>query len=160
MKTVNIALPTWLRVYTSVFGLVWCGMLLVFVVVLLTPDLSGTGPAVVMPLLMLGFGGTIIFRQLRLCAVSDGDALVVRNFIRTTRFEREEIAEFRTARGVIPIGRTIVVVPKHGDLLNIDATMQMPALGRDRHPDQLGELRAWIAEGNTLEQLGPETSKP
>ncbi len=143
MKTVDIALPTWLRVYTSVFGILWCGMLLVSVVRLLTNE-SGTGPVVVMPILMLGFGVTIIFRQLRLRAISEGNTLVVRNFTRTTQFEREEIAEFRTARGVVPMGRSIVVVPKHGDLRNVDATMQLAAFGRDRHPSQLEELRAWL----------------
>ena len=78
-RPVEIRLPYGFRIYIVIFGVVWCGFV---VSAVFTVDSA----AVVIPLLMLAFGGTLVFRMASLAVFADDSGLRVRNYFRTKRF--------------------------------------------------------------------------
>lgn len=137
--------PLWVRLYALVFGTVWCGM----VAGGLVAGALRRSPAVVVPVLMLAFGGTLIYRVYRMGVRTDDGVMVVRNQWRTRVLQRAEIEGFRIGDSAvgIPGVKVVYALLAEGDLLSLDITASMvPLVGSRRRLDErLERLRTWHA---------------
>lgn len=135
--------PTALRVYTGLFGLFWCG----FVLVALVATLVDRRPEALFLVFMLAFGGTLSYRMFRMEVVADVEGLLVRNYMRTKRYRWSEVEGFRLASPSfgMPFGKTIYALLTDGEMSSLDVTMQMGLLpgGRRKRDAYLTQLRQW-----------------
>jgi hypothetical protein len=135
--------PKILRIYTSVFTVVWCAGVLTAAV---TIAVKGS-PAAIIPVIMLAFGVTIGVRMFRMSVAFDADALVVRNFFRTRSLRREEIEGFRSgSMSNQPFGRTIYALLRDGSVFPLDVAGRLYRFGRGRGKleERQAMLQAWL----------------
>jgi len=139
-RRLEIRLPYGFRIYIVVFGLVWCG----FVVSALVTAESGV---VVIPLLMLVFGGTLMFRMANLAVIADDSGLRVRNSFRTRRFTWDEVEDFRIGSpAMMPYGKAVHALLHDGQMIPLDATMGPWFFSRSRAKLEgyVSDLRWWL----------------
>ena len=139
-EAVRIRLPAWLRVYSAVFGVVWCGIVGSAAIALAV----GGHLAALVPAAMLVIGGLIGYRTFRLSVQAHADELVVRNSLRSLTLRRNDIEEFRIG-GPASFGKSIHVLLVDGDLLPLEVTTTLGLLGRGRarQQEQLRSLQRW-----------------
>ena len=135
-----IRLPKILRIYTSVFTVVWCaGVLTAAVTIAAKGSL-----AAIMPIIMFAFGATIGVRICRISVAFDADVLVVRNSFRTRNLRREEIEGFRP--GVMssqPFSRTIYALLRDGSVFPLEVVGR-PYRNRRKLEERRALLQAWL----------------
>lgn len=146
-QVVHIRQPVALRIYVVGFGTVWCAMLVSFAVAG-----RGQGAVSVVPLLMLGFGATLMYRMLRVGVVADESGLLVRNSFRTKRFSWSEVEDFRVGGAAMgmPFGKVVHVLLRNGEVLTLDVTMRpwLFARGRARLDEYVQALRSWLSRSD------------
>jgi hypothetical protein len=138
-----IRLPKAVRIYTSVFVVIWCAGVLTAAVVIAVHG----SPAAIVPVIMFAFGATIGARTFRMSVAFGADVLIVRNFIRTRTLRREEIEAFRSgAVSYQPFGRTIYALLRDGSVFPLDVASRPYRLGRGRSKleERLAMLRGWL----------------
>lgn len=142
-RRVEIRLPTVFRVYIIGFMIFWCAG----VSAGLVAAAAHGSPVVVIPLFMLAFGLGFAYRMARLSVLSDGDAIIVRNFFQTRRLQRKQIEGFRIGPvSFQPFGKTIHVLLRDNSMLPLDAAGR-PYLGSwgTRGLDaRVAELDEWL----------------
>ncbi len=140
MSEVRLRAPTWSRVYTVVFLLVWEGLLLSFA-------FRRPGASPVVPVLM-GLAGLLLgYRILRLGVDAAGDRLVIRNNIRSRSLQRTDIESFRQgAPPNLSWGSCIFAATRGGDLVALDVTTRpfMLASSKRRQASDLAGLQEWL----------------
>ncbi len=139
-RRLEIRLPYGFRIYILIFGIVWCGFV---VSALFTAD-SGV---VLIPLLMLVFGGTLIFRMANLAVIADDSGLRVRNYFRTKQFTWSEVEDFRIGSpAMMPYGKAVHALLRDGEMIALDATMGPWFFGRSRAKLEgyVSDLRSWL----------------
>jgi hypothetical protein len=138
--------PAALRVYMVVFGVVWCGIAAVATV----GAAADGSAAVVIPLLMLGFGAALVYRFVRLDVVADDMGCVVRNTFVTKRYGRSEIEDFRVQASIpgAPFGKVIVMLLRDGELIPLDVSKRLwfGDRGRAKLREYVNGLRAWLQQ--------------
>lgn len=141
------------RVWTAVFGTLWCGGIGFGVVKSIIDGPSGLS---VMLLGMLAFGSAIISVNLRMRVVADGDGLHVRNFFREQHHPAASITQIveHTANGMpSALGGRLAVMLTNGRLLDLNATTSGP-FGGARRERQRQQLQDWLAT-HQLRSAGP-----
>ena len=140
---VRVQHPAVIRAYSAIFGLFWCG----FVVVALVATIINLRPEALLLVVMLAFGATITYRTFRMEVVADVDGLLVRNYFRTKRFRWGEVEAFRLGSPTMgmPVGKTIYALLKDGELISLDVTMRLGLLPstRRKRDTLLDQLREW-----------------
>ncbi len=142
---VSIRLPLPMRVYVGVFAVVW---------------LSGVGrglvdvfprPETLVLVVMLAFGATLVYRNLRLDVVANADGLLVRNHFRTRRYGWHEVEDFRLGSPGfgLPFGKVLYALLATGDVTTLDVTMRwgLTASSRKNIAAYLDALRRWATHG-------------
>ena len=141
-EPVRIRQPTALRVYIGAFGVFWCGMVAVGFVSLVPR------PEALIPLGMLAFGGSLMYRMLRLEAVADEAVLFIRNYYKTRRHDSADVEDFRLGSPMLgmPFGKVIHVLLLDGEIVTLDVTMRPRLFGRGREQREryLQQLREWV----------------
>ena len=99
-RTLLIRLPMASWVSVMIFGVLWCGLLLVALVASLRALFL---PGVLVPLVMLTLGGLLFYRILNLSVLANDDELVVKNYARTRRIPKADVEDFRI--GGAPYGQ-------------------------------------------------------
>jgi hypothetical protein len=137
-ERVVIRQPAAMRLYVLGFGIVWCGFLVTF--------LLDTGSP--LPVLMLAFGATIVYRTVRLGVFADVDGLRVRNNFSTKRFAWSEVEDFRLGPPSmgLPVGKVIHVLLRDGTIMALDVTTR--PFGRAKLERNLVALRSWLSAGS------------
>ena len=137
-SVVEIRQPILLRLYVGAFAMLWCGVLLGAVLTAFN----------VIPLFMLAFGLTFMYRMFSLAVVADESGLLVRNNFRTRRFRWDEVEDFRIGGPMMnmPFGKVIHVLLHNGEIMTLDVTMRPWILGggRAKLEHHLRELKAWV----------------
>ena len=131
------------RVFTSLFAVVWLGLLGVGFVSGLR---SGTSGFILVPLLMMVYGGIIISSNLRMHAIAESDEIRVVNFIRERRFCRSSVVRFVDhTRGGMPmaLGGMIAMLLDDGRMVDLRATRHGP-FGRSCRDHDLKHLQVWL----------------
>lgn len=140
---VHLRIPTWMRIYGTVFSVLWFGMLVVMIVVIVS---SGEPAAAIMPVGMGVFGVLVIGRVFRIGVRSSGDNLLVRNNFSTRTLQRSEIEGFRHGEWISPF-HLVIFATTRDEILPLHVTMHTPFFGKRRARDQLAGLRAWHGVG-------------
>jgi hypothetical protein len=141
-EPIRLRQPTALRVYIGAFGIFWCGIVAIGFVGLLP------GPEALIPLGMLGFGGSLMYRSFRLEAVADDTGLLIRNYYRTRRYDWGDVEDFRLGSPMLgmPFGKVIHVLLTNGEIVTLDVTMRpwLFGRGREQRDRYLQQLREWV----------------
>ena len=141
-EPLRIRQPIAVRVYTGVFGLIWCGFVATGFLSLVPR------PESLIPLGMLVFGATLTSRLVRVEAVADDSGLLVRNYYRTRTYKWSEVEDFRLGNPTmgLPIGKVIHVLLASGEITTLDVTMRPLLLsrGKEKLDGYIRQLRAWV----------------
>ena len=140
---VELRVPRPLAIYAIAFLVVWCSM-----IAWIGIRMAREQPAGLLVLaLLLAFGTTLCIRMARARAVGEGDELVVRNYLGSSRIRRSDVEAVRVGRyggNPMQMGRCITVITPE-EVVAIDATLVPGVLGigRRRLERQREELAAW-----------------
>ena len=136
-----------MRAYGAVFGVLWCGGLIVNII---GPVVGGSWLAIPVGLVMMGGGLFFIVRMNRLALIAEDDVLIVRNLYRTRRIPRSAIQGFRTGNPgmMMPFGRTIHVLVADDSVVTAEVFMSsgFTRRGRRRLDERLSPLREWLSQ--------------
>ena len=136
----EIRLPYGFRIYIVIFGVVWCAFV---VSAVFTVDST----AALIPVLMLVFGGTFMFRMANLAVFADDSGLRVRNCFRTRRFSWSEVEDFRIGSpAMMPYGKAVHALLRDGEMIPLEATMGPWFFSRSRRKldGYVSDLRSWL----------------
>lgn len=137
------------RLLTGLFGVLWCGVLVINGIVGLASSLT---PLVVIPIGMAVSGGLFFYRMATLGVRASASGLTVRNFTKTRTIKRAEITGFRDGReSMQPIGRMLYVVTSN-DVIPLDFTRR---IGKRRRERYLETLTTWLAGGDRTMPRNP-----
>lgn len=118
VRVPEFRLPKALRLYIVVFGLFWCGTLLVSFIRTATNGSRGVIPLLA---LMLAYGVFFMARMHGLAVVPSHDELVVRNMFKTRTIPKPAIEGFRLGSpAMMPFGKTIHVLLADDTILTAD----------------------------------------
>jgi hypothetical protein len=138
---VVIRSPLLLRVYMIGFMVFWVGALLSF------PIASPSDALLVT--VMVAFGVGFMSRMAMVKLQVDESGVVVRNFIRTWRFDGSEIEDFRLGRAAMGqlFGQVIHVLLRNGEVVTADVSWASWGFlfgGRAKREAVLRRLREWL----------------
>lgn len=136
-----IRTPLLLRVYVIGFMVFWVGALLSF------PTASASDALLVA--VGVAFGVAFASRMAMVNLQVDESGVLVRNFVRTWRFDRTEIEDFRLGRDAmgLPFGQVIHVLIRNGEVVTADASWASWGFlfgGRAKREEVLRRLREWL----------------
>ncbi|MBO0830601.1 MAG: hypothetical protein J2P28_08015 [Actinobacteria bacterium] len=137
--------PLAVRVFQVFFPSILCCGVLAY---LILAAVDGS-PAVVIPLVMLAIGLTICYRVFRLSVALRPQDLLVRNYFRTRRIARADIAGFcQGAVGHRPFTRMIYVLLRDRTVLSLDTTARpcLFGLGATLLEDRMQLLQRWLEQ--------------
>lgn len=133
--------PAWVRVYVSIFLVVWVG------VDVFTTMIRHHGSSVPVGIVFIGFALTLGSRLLSLgvSELANGD-LRVRNNVSTRTLRRADVEEFRfgLAGGTRLSGRTVQALLVDATTYSIDVARSGPFLGGNRTSRELALLNRWL----------------
>jgi hypothetical protein len=140
-QPVVIRTPLLLRVYVIGFMVFWVGALLSF------PIASPSDALLVT--VMVAFGVGFMSRMAMVKLQVDESGVVVRNFIRTWRFDESEIEDFRFSRAAVGqlFGQVIHVLLRNGEVVTADASWASWGFlfgGKAKREAVLRRLREWL----------------
>lgn len=122
--------------------------------VMVTADRS---PATLGILLMLAWSVAYLGRAFRIAVEIREDGLVVRNWVRTYRVERGEIAGFRVGPARFdPVGEAIYLTRRTDKPIEMTVTKRfgLSRRGRDQLEERLRQLQAWMAQETDVQPAG------
>jgi hypothetical protein len=136
--------PTWTRYYGVAFGLVWFGILAVFLV---GAAANGQWGTILFALALAAYGWFVMWRTSHLGLAAYRDEIVVTNMFKTRRIPRLSVDGFRIGSPSTPMsfGRTIVVLVSDDTAVSADGLIWtgMGKRGKARLERLLAQLRDW-----------------
>jgi hypothetical protein len=142
-SAVKIRQPAIARIYVTVFGVFWCGIVGYGAVA----AIIARSPGFVVLGLMFAFGFTLCYRLARLAVFAEGGTVLVRNYWRAVRLARAEIEDVRLGNMPnVPFGHQLYLLTSNGRIMTLDATGRQSAVGRNRQRQEqyLLQLRGWL----------------
>jgi hypothetical protein len=140
-QPVVIRTPLLLRMYVIGFMAFWVGAVFSF------PIASPSDALLVT--VMVAFGVAFASRMAMVKLQVDESGLLVRNLVRTWRFDRAEVEDFRLGRDAmgLPFGQVIHVLLRNGEVVTADASWASWGFlfgGRAKREEVLLRLREWL----------------
>ena len=141
-NSIDIPQALWLRLYTACFGLLWAAAMIAFWI-----NVRTIGEALV-ALFMTGYGLFVCLRVYTAFVRTDGNQLIVRNYLSTKVFEKQNIDSFSVGNPQLstPWGRTIFVRLKSNKIFPLHVTLRT-GVGRrskKRQAERLAAMQAWL----------------